>query len=78
MVIDRRIDRGIIFCQVLRTRHAIHEKPAITFGNQKCRGAAPSFSRREVKNRTINTVWLLEWERNDQRIENRRRAEPVA
>ena len=33
---------GPTFCHVLRIRALIHESPAITLGNQKCKGAAPN------------------------------------
>jgi len=38
------IAKGIIFCHVLKMRQGIHFNPAITLGNQKCNGAAPSFN----------------------------------
>ena len=38
-----RDSSGKSFCQVARVRQRGHERPAITFGNQKWRGAAPSF-----------------------------------
>lgn len=34
--------RGNNFCQVDRIRHIGHERPAITFGNQKWAGATPA------------------------------------
>jgi len=35
VVMETIIDRGMIFCHVLRTMQAIHDRLAITFGNQK-------------------------------------------
>lgn len=37
---------GNSFCHVERIRHIGQDSPAMTFGNQKCRGAAPSLVRR--------------------------------
>lgn len=37
---------GNSFCHVDRMRHIGQDSPAMTFGNQKCRGAAPSLVRR--------------------------------
>lgn len=34
---------GAIFCQVNRTNLLIHDRPSITSGNQKWKGAAPIF-----------------------------------
>ena len=39
-----RHKRGKSFCHVERIRQSGHLRPAITFGNQKWRGAAPNFS----------------------------------
>lgn len=39
-----RNSRGRIFCHVVKSRHIYQFSPAITLGNQKCRGAAPAFS----------------------------------
>lgn len=35
--------KGAIFCQVNMIAHRFHSKKAITWGNQKCRGAIPDF-----------------------------------
>lgn len=44
---------GISFCQVDRTRHIGHEIEAITWGNQKWKGAIPAFRARPLMmNRT--------------------------
>ena len=40
------IKRGAIFCHVERRRQVIHEDLAITLGNQKWAGAAPSLTKR--------------------------------
>lgn len=39
---------GVIFCQVDRIKQFIHLSPLITLGNQKWKGAAPIFMRREI------------------------------
>jgi len=38
-----RNSKGNNFCHVERMMHRGQDKPAITFGNQKWRGAAPNF-----------------------------------
>lgn len=38
---------GAIFCQVIRIKLLFHDKPSITLGNQKWKGAAPLFNNKE-------------------------------
>lgn len=48
---------GAIFCHVSKIRQFIHDRPSITSGNQKWKGAAPIFVKRaELK---INKIFLL-------------------
>ena len=74
--INTRMNRGMIFCQVLRIRHESQLRLAITLGNQKCSGAAPIFSSRAritiagVKGRFVVICVISR--------PNRRRADPVA
>lgn len=39
---------GVIFCQVDKIKQFIHLNPLITLGNQKWKGAAPIFIKREI------------------------------
>lgn len=53
------IIRGLIFCQVESSITNIHESPAITEGNQKCKGAAPNFRVRLRKNNSLIKIFIL-------------------
>jgi hypothetical protein len=44
---------GMIFCHVVSKRLILQFVAAITAGNQKCPGAAPSFKRRLMRNRVV-------------------------
>ena len=70
---------GISFCQVLKIRHGNHDSLAITLGNQKCRGAAPSFSKRLVVNKSKGNIEAKKDEGEEKRIIlNRSSADPIA
>lgn len=38
---------GVIFCQVIKIKQLNHDKPSITLGNQKWKGADPIFMSKE-------------------------------
>lgn len=47
---------GAIFCTVIRTIACGQEIPCITVGNQKCRGAAPTFSIKALNTRKTGLI----------------------
>lgn len=70
-----RKSAGKSFCQVVRIRHEGQLRPDITFGNQKCRGAAPSFIMRP-RNTETSGRWGEGWGIDSQIPPPRRRKEP--
>ena len=50
--------RGKSFCHVDKMRHRGHDRPDITFGNQKCVGAAPNFVMKPRNNRVLGMMEL--------------------
>lgn len=44
---------GAIFWTVIKITHWTQDKPSITWGNQKCTGAAPNFNNNDIHNMCI-------------------------
>lgn len=67
---------GAIFCHVVKIKQFAHERPSITSGNQKWKGAAPSLVRRAEFNIIRNVEFISgainSFVNNIKIIENRR------
>lgn len=51
--------KGASFCQVIRIAKFVQLKPSATPGNQKWNGAAPVFSKRDIKIKEFKEINLV-------------------